>query len=247
MISQLLRELLSVANGKPRRLVAVLAAYAIAATFPESSVAHEWAIEHYGMIRVAGVVGLLYWVVSELIAQYNTSRHRAVPYHEFEQFRKDQMLANEEAADLLVRLHGILSADDDTTLADKVATLEAHSHVIDQRQLRMLDVISTPYYETDTAGRLTLVNEAFSELYNTTPRNMLRVGATPFIHKDDVDKVTERYRAAIAVEGGYTVEFRVVIRGKVLRCVRVVGYPMWLHGKFSGHYGYVEVINCDSN
>ena len=197
MIGQLLRELLPFLHGKPRRIVAVLAAYAIASSYPESPVAHAWVIENYGAVRTASVIGLLYWVVAELVAQYAESRHRAVPYHEFDQFRKDQTLANEEAADLLVRLHVLLSADDETTLADKVATLETQSREMDKRQLRILDAISSPYYETDETGRLTLVNEAFSELYHTTPRNMLRIGTAPYIHQQDVEKVYSRFKAAI--------------------------------------------------
>lgn len=247
MIGQLLRELLPFMHGKPRRIVALLAAYAIAATYPESPVAHAWAVDNYSLMRVGGVVGLLYWVIAELIVQYGVSRHRAVPYHEFEQFRKDQMLANEEAADLLVRLHVLLSADDETTLADKVATLETQSREMDKRQLRMLDAISSPYYETDETGRLTLVNEAFAELYHTTPRNMLRIGTAPYIHQQDVEKVYSRFKAAISGQSGYTVEFRVALRGKVRRCVRVTGYPMHNdQGAFLGHYGFAEVIPCDS-
>lgn len=246
MIPQLLRELLPFLTGKPRRIIAVLAAYAIAATYPESPVAHVWAIENYGAIRTASVIGLFYWVIAELIAQYGESRHRAVPYHEFEQFRKDQMLANEEAADLLVRLHALLSADDETTLADKVDTLEVQNREMDKRQLRMLDAISTPYYETDAAGRLTLVNEAFAWIYRTTPRNMLRVGTAPYIHQEDVEKVQSRFNAAIAGYSGYTIEFRVVLHGQVRRCVRVAGFPMFNErGNFLGHYGFAEVIPCD--
>lgn len=247
MIPQLLRELLPFLHGKPRRIVAVLATYAIASSYPESPVSHAWAIENYGAVRTACVIGLLYWVIAELIAQYGESRHRAVPYHEFEQFRKDQTLANEEAADLLVRLHVLLSADDETTLADKVATLETQSREMDKRQLRMLDAIISPYYETDETGRLTLVNEAFSELYHTTPRNMLRIGTAPYIHQQDVEKVYSRFKAAISGQAGYTVEFRVSIRGKVRRCVRVTGYPMHNdQGGFLGHYGFAEVIPCES-
>ncbi len=247
MIPQLLRELLPFLTGKPRRIIAVLAAYAIAATYPESPVAHVWAIENYSAVRAASVIGLLYCVSAELIAQYGESRHRAVPYHEFEQFRKDQMLANEEAADLLVRLHALLSADDETTLADKVVTLELQNREMDKRQLRVLDAISTPYYETDETGRLTLVNEAFAEIYHTTPRNMLRIGTAPYIHQQDVERVYSRFKAAIAGCSGYTTEFRVSIHGKVRRCVRVTGYPMFNEcGAFVGHYGFAEVIPCDS-
>ena len=246
MFMQLLRELLPFAKGKPRRIVAALAVYAIAATYPESPIAHLWAIENYGPVRTASVIGLLYWVIAELISQYEASRHRAVPYHEFEQFRKDQTLANEEAADLLIRLHLLLSADDETTLADKVATLELQNRELDKRQLRMLDAISSPYYETDETGRLTLVNEAFSELYHTTPRAMLRVGTAPYIHQQDVERVYSRFKAAIAGRAGYTVEFRITIRGVVRHCVRVTGYPMHNDkGAFLGHYGFAEVIDCE--
>lgn len=246
MISQLLRELLPFANGKPRRLMALLALYAIAATYSESPVAHQWAVDNYSLIRVASVGGLLVWFFAEIAAQYGISRHRAVPYHEFDQFRKDQMLANEEAADLLVRLHVLLSADDETTLADKVAALEVHNRELDKRQLRMLDAISSPYYETDATGRLTLVNDAFADLYHTTPRNMLRIGTAPYIHQQDVERVYSRFKAAISGQAGYTVEFRVSIRGTVRRCVRVNGYPMHNDtGTFLGHYGFAEVIPCE--
>ena len=247
MIPQLLRELLPFLHGKPRRIVAVLAAYAIAASYPESPVAHAWAIENYGAVRTACVIGLLYWVAAELVAQYAESRHRAVPYHEFEQFRKDQTLANEEAADLLVRLHVLLSADDETTLADKVVTLELQNREMDKRQLRMLDAITTPYYETDATGRLILVNDAFAWLYRTTPRNMLRIGTAPYMHQEDVERVHSRFKAAIAGYSGYTVEFRVVSRGTVQRHLRVTGYPMFNSlGAFVGHYGFAEVIPCES-
>ena len=246
MISQLLRELLPFANGKPRRLVALLALYAIAATYSESPVAHQWAVDNYSLIRVVSVGGLLVWFFAEVAAQYGISRHRAVPYHEFDQFRKDQMLANEEAADLLVRLHVLLSADDETTLADKVASLEVHQRELDKRQLRMLDAISSPYYETDETGRLTLVNDAFADLYHTTPRNMLRIGTAPDIHQQDVERVYSRFKAAISGHAGYTVEFRVSIRGTVRRCIRVTGYPMHNEaGTFLGHYGFAEVIPCE--
>jgi len=246
VISQLLRELLPFANGKPRRLVALLALYAIAATYSESPVAHQWAVDNYSLIRVVSVGGLLVWFFAEVAAQYGISRHRAVPYHEVDQFRKDQMPANEEAADLLVRLHVLLSADDETTLADKVASLEVHQRELDKRQLRMLDAISSPYYETDETGRLTLVNDAFADLYHTTPRNMLRIGTAPDIHQQDVERVYSRFKAAISGHAGYTVEFRVSIRGTVRRCIRVTGYPMHNEaGTFLGHYGFAEVIPCE--
>ena len=246
MITQLLRELLPFANGKPRRIVALLALYALFATYPESPVAYQWAIDNFGIVRAGGVTGLLYWVLAELIAQYSSSRHRAVPHHEFEQFRKDQLIANEEAADMLVKLHVLLSADDDTTLADRVHTLELQNRELGKRQYRMLDAIDRPYYETDATGRLTLVNEPFAELYHTTPRNMLRIGTAPFVHNDDVETVYSRFKSAIAAQSGYTVQFRVYLHGKTRRCVRVTGYPMHNEDNaFLGHYGYAEVIDCE--
>lgn len=247
MLAQLLRELLPFIHGKPRRIVAVLAAYAIFATYPESVVAHPVFIENYGAIRTAGVIGLFYWVIAELVVLYGESSHRAVPYHEFEQFRKDQLIANEEAADMLVRLHLLLSADDDTTLADRVSALELQQRELDKRQYRMLDAIDRPYYETDATGRLTVVNEPFAELYHTTPRNMLRIGTAPYVHNDDVETVYSRFKSAIAAQSGYTVQFRVYLHGKTRRCVRVTGYPMHCdEGKtFLGHYGYAEVIPCE--
>lgn len=247
ILGQLFRELLPLVRGKPRRIIAAVAAYAIFSTYPESVVAHPFFIEHYGAIRTAGVAGLIYWALAELVALYGESSHRAVPYHEFEQFRKDQTMANEEAADMLVRLHLLLSADDDTTLADRVEALELQQRELEKRQYRMLDAIHRPYYETDATGRLTLVNEPFAELYHTTPRNMLRIGTAPYVHNDDVENVFNRFKSAITAQSGYTVQFRVYLHGKTRRCVRVTGYPMHCdEGKtFLGHYGYAEVIPCD--
>lgn len=244
---QLVKELLPLIHGKPRRIVAALAVYAIFATYPASLVAHPFFIENYSYARIVGVAGLVYWLVSELFAWYSKSSHRAVPYHEFEQLRKDQSLANEEAADMLVRLHLLLSADDDTTLADRVEALELQQRELDKRQYRMLDAIDRPYYETDATGRLTVVNEPFAELYHTTPRNMLRIGTAPYVHNDDVENVYNRFKSAIAAQSGYTVQFRVYLHGKTRRCVRVTGYPMHCDdGKtFLGHYGYAEVIPCE--
>lgn len=249
MLGQLLRELLPFIHGKPRRLVAVLAVYAICATYAGSPVEHQLFVEHYGPVRGAAVLGLLFWMVAELIAMYRNSAHRAVPHHEFERFRKDQEAANEEAAAMLVRLHLLLSADDDTTLTDRVSTLELQQRELDKRQYRMLDAIDRPYYETDATGRLTVVNEPFAELYHTTPRNMLRIGTAPYVHNDDVETVYSRFKSAIAAQSGYTVQFRVYLHGKTRRCVRVTGYPMHCdEGEtFLGHYGYAEVIPCEND
>jgi PAS domain S-box-containing protein len=86
--------------------------------------------------------------------------------------------------------------------------LEDEREALLEQQRFLTESIPQHVWTANATGELTSVNQRVLEYFNTTEREVLGEGWIRFVHPDDVERSTERWRASLETGYEYEVEFR---------------------------------------
>jgi PAS domain S-box-containing protein len=86
--------------------------------------------------------------------------------------------------------------------------LEAEREALLEQQRFLTESIPQHVWTANAAGELTSVNQRVLEYFNTTAADVLGSGWIRFVHPDDVERSTARWRASLETGNEYEVEFR---------------------------------------
>lgn len=128
-------------------------------------------------------------------------------------------------------------------IEDRLNDLGDHVQYLDDKQERMLDMSSMPYYEADSKGRIYYVNQAYADLYGVSSAQIFSNQPLTWIHPREQARVYKDALRAIQNKGGYAITARIVKSGRERCKVTFNGSPLWDgDGNFTGHYGTVKVL-----
>ena len=128
-------------------------------------------------------------------------------------------------------------------LEDRLNDLDDHVQFLEDKQGRMLDMSSMPYYEADSKGRIYYVNQAYADLYGVSSAQIFSNQPLTWIHPREQARVYQDAHRAIQNRGGYAITARIVKSGRERCKVTFNASPLWDGDEnFVGHYGTVKVL-----
>lgn len=137
--------------------------------------------------------------------------------------------------DSLLPEHGL-------SVPERLDIVEEDLEHVHTTQERLMDMASTPYYETTPKGRIVYVNKAYADLMKAHPERIYADQPLVHIHQRDQGRVLKESERAVEAKLAYKITARLVKDGRETYKVQFHGRPHYDGDRFRGHYGTVQII-----
>jgi len=97
-------------------------------------------------------------------------------------------------------------------------------------------------YRTDATGRCVWVNSRLCELFELARDEVLDLGWTTRIHKDDLERVRQCRTSALGPRSTFEIDYRIQLPAQRTRWISAFSTPIMTNGEFAGRIGIVRDV-----
>ncbi len=144
----------------------------------------------------------------------------------------------------VVAMKDSLLPEQGLSVPERLDLIEEDLEQVQTTQDRLMDMASTPYYETTPKGRIVYVNKAYADLFKADQKRLLEDQPLVHIHVRDQGRVLKESERAVEAKAAYKITARLIKDGRETYKVQFHGRPHFDEGAFRGHYGTVQVIKA---